>query len=104
MAGARHGWLPVTALLVAASFSHLLFQPLADAVEGRDAQRNTERISGSAGDVLEDNPVGKLKVFIYDLPSKYNKRLVTKDPRCLSHVCCRDIHAPFLALQCSEDG
>jgi hypothetical protein len=25
-------------------------------------------LSGSAGDVLEDNPVGRLKVFIYDLP------------------------------------
>jgi hypothetical protein len=49
MAGAKHGRLPVTVLLVAACFSHLLFLPLAaaaDAVEGRDAQRNTERISG----------------------------------------------------------
>jgi hypothetical protein len=41
--------------------------------------------------VLEDNPVGKLKVFIYDLPSKYNKRLVTKDPRCLSHMFAAEI-------------
>lgn len=24
--------------------------------------------AGSAGDVLEDNPVGRLKVFIYDIP------------------------------------
>jgi hypothetical protein len=49
MAGAKHGRLPVTVLLVAACFSHLLLHPLAaaaDAVEGRDGQRNTERISG----------------------------------------------------------
>lgn len=25
-------------------------------------------LSGSAGDVLEDNPVGRLKVFMYDIP------------------------------------
>ncbi len=24
--------------------------------------------AGSAGDVLEDNPVGRLKVFVYELP------------------------------------
>ncbi|KAK9934249.1 hypothetical protein M0R45_021401 [Rubus argutus] len=30
---------------------------------GADKNVRTERISGSAGDVLEDNPVGKLKVM-----------------------------------------
>jgi hypothetical protein len=24
--------------------------------------------AGSAGDVLEDNPIGRLKVFVYELP------------------------------------
>lgn len=24
--------------------------------------------AGSAGDVLEDDPVGRLKVFVYDIP------------------------------------
>ncbi|KAI4988990.1 probable glucuronosyltransferase Os02g0520750 [Hordeum vulgare subsp. vulgare] len=96
MVGARHGrLLPVAALLIAACFSPLLLPPAAAVDEldgsGREAQRNTERISGSAGDVLEDNPVGKLKVFIYDLPSKYNKRLVTKDPRCLNHMFAAEI-------------
>ncbi|XP_012848002.1 PREDICTED: probable glucuronosyltransferase Os01g0926700 [Erythranthe guttata] len=47
------------------------------------ASVRTERISGSAGDVLEDNPVGKLKVYVYELPSKYNKKILQKDPRCL---------------------
>jgi hypothetical protein len=46
---------------------------------------------GSAGDVLEDNPVGRLKVFVYDLPSKFNKRIVTKDPRCLNHMFAAEI-------------
>jgi putative beta-1,4-xylosyltransferase IRX10 len=35
---------------------------------------------------LEDNPVGRLKVYIYDLPRKYNKKIVNKDPRCLNHM------------------
>ncbi|KAJ6847961.1 putative beta-1,4-xylosyltransferase IRX10L [Iris pallida] len=52
---------------------------------------HTERISGSAGDVLEDNPVGRLKVFVYRLPGKYNKKLVQKDPRCLKHMFAAEI-------------
>ncbi|XP_031097527.1 probable beta-1,4-xylosyltransferase IRX10 [Ipomoea triloba] len=52
----------------------------------------TERIAGSAGDVLEDNPVGRLKVFVYELPSKYNKKLLQKDPRCLSHMFAAEIY------------
>uniref|UniRef100_A0A2N9FCB3 Exostosin GT47 domain-containing protein n=1 Tax=Fagus sylvatica TaxID=28930 RepID=A0A2N9FCB3_FAGSY len=51
----------------------------------------TERISGSAGDVLEDNPVGRLKVFVYELPSKYNKKILQKDPRCLTHMFAAEI-------------
>ncbi|CAA3000798.1 Hypothetical predicted protein, partial [Olea europaea subsp. europaea] len=50
-----------------------------------DKTQQTERISGSAGDVLEDDPVGRLKVFVYELPSKYNKKILQKDPRCLTH-------------------
>ncbi|KAG6747288.1 hypothetical protein POTOM_049684 [Populus tomentosa] len=41
---------------------------------------------GSARDVLEDDPVGRLKVFVYELPSKYNKKIQQKDPRCLTHM------------------
>lgn len=32
---------------------------------GAEQAHQTERISGSAGDVLEDDPVGRLKVFVY---------------------------------------
>ncbi|PPD76126.1 hypothetical protein GOBAR_DD26945 [Gossypium barbadense] len=58
------------------------------------AERNprTERISGSAGDVLEDDPVGRLKVYVYELPSKYNKKILQKDPRCLSHMFAAEIY------------
>jgi hypothetical protein len=41
--------------------------------------------------VLDDDPVGKLKVFIYDLPGKYNKKLLKKDPRCLNHMFAAEI-------------
>jgi len=50
-----------------------------------------EPIAGSAGDVLEDDPVGRLKVFIYELPSKYNKKILQKDPRCLNHMFAAEI-------------
>lgn len=46
---------------------------------------------GSAGDVLEDDPVGRLKVFVYELPSKYNKKVLQKDPRCLTHMFAAEI-------------
>jgi hypothetical protein len=35
---------------------------------------------------LEDDPVGRLKVFVYELPRKYNKKILQKDPRCLTHM------------------
>ena len=50
-----------------------------------------EPIVGSAGDVLEDDPVGRLKVFVYELPSKYNKKILQKDPRCLTHMFAAEI-------------
>uniref|UniRef100_A0A6V7QYM7 Exostosin GT47 domain-containing protein n=1 Tax=Ananas comosus var. bracteatus TaxID=296719 RepID=A0A6V7QYM7_ANACO len=56
-----------------------------------EQSHRTERISGSAGDVLEDDPVGRLKVFVYDLPNKYNKKILQKDPRCLTHMFAAEI-------------
>ncbi|KAJ7564651.1 hypothetical protein O6H91_02G027700 [Diphasiastrum complanatum] len=47
-----------------------------------------ERLSG---DVLEDDPVGRLKVFVYELPSKYNQKMLEKDPRCLRHMFASEI-------------
>nr|TKS08580.1 putative beta-1,4-xylosyltransferase IRX10 [Populus alba] len=45
----------------------------------------------SAGDVLEDDPVGRLKVYVYELPSKNNNKLLQKDPRCLTHMFAAEI-------------
>ncbi|XP_066367695.1 probable glucuronosyltransferase Os01g0926600 [Miscanthus floridulus] len=53
--------------------------------------QETERIQGSAGDVLEDDPVGRLKVYVYELPPKYNKNILAKDSRCLSHMFATEI-------------
>lgn len=41
--------------------------------------------------MLEDDPVGRLKVFVYELPSKYNKKILQKDPRCLTHMFAAEI-------------
>ncbi|XP_044359213.1 probable glucuronosyltransferase Os01g0926400 isoform X2 [Triticum aestivum] len=49
------------------------------------------KLAGNAGDVLEDDPVGKLKVFIYEMPRKYNHYLLEKDNRCLYHMFAAEI-------------
>ncbi|XP_066362703.1 probable glucuronosyltransferase Os01g0926700 [Miscanthus floridulus] len=77
------------AILAATTAAAVLFH-------GSDAQElmhghHTERISGTGGDVLEDDPVGKLKVYVYDLPAKYNTEPVEKDPRCLTHMFATEI-------------
>lgn len=46
---------------------------------------------GSAGDVLEEDPVGRLKVFVYTLPPKYNTKWLDKDSRCLTHMFATEI-------------
>ncbi|MBA0861978.1 hypothetical protein Goshw_003127 [Gossypium schwendimanii] len=53
--------------------------------------KSESKNAGSAGDVLEDDPVGRLKVYVYELPSKYNKKILQKDPRCLSHMFAAEI-------------
>lgn len=35
--------------------------------------------------------MGRLKVFVYELPSKYNKKILQKDPRCLNHMFAAEI-------------
>lgn len=41
--------------------------------------------------MLDDNPVGKLKVFVYEMPRKYNLMLLAKDSRCLHHMFAAEI-------------
>ncbi|XXG78263.1 hypothetical protein AAC387_Pa08g2241 [Persea americana] len=66
-------------------FSLFLLLLMVGAKETNHSQQEG-RISGSAGDVLENDPLGKLKVFVYELPSKYNEDMVKKHPRCLKHM------------------
>lgn len=35
---------------------------------------------------------GRLKVFVYELPSKYNRKLLHKDERCLNHMFAAEIY------------
>ncbi|KAG6783050.1 hypothetical protein POTOM_012481 [Populus tomentosa] len=56
-----------------------------------DIKSTSSNTFGSAGDVLEDDPVGRLKVYVYELPSKYNNKLLQKDPRCLTHMFAAEI-------------
>jgi putative beta-1,4-xylosyltransferase IRX10 len=48
-------------------------------------------MSGNSGGVLDDDPVGKLKVFVYEMPRKYNENLLAKDSRCLLHMFAAEI-------------
>ncbi|KAJ6875997.1 hypothetical protein NC652_035383 [Populus alba x Populus x berolinensis] len=65
-----------------------------DAVElGRS--QCTERIS--------DDLVGRLKVFVYELPSKYNKKILQKDPRCLTHMFATEIFMHRFLLSSPEE-
>ena len=41
--------------------------------------------------MLEDDPVGRLKVYVYELPPKYNKNILAKDSRCLKHMFATEI-------------
>ncbi|KAK8949603.1 putative beta-1,4-xylosyltransferase IRX10L [Platanthera zijinensis] len=52
---------------------------------------NSLSYAGRARDVLEDNPVRRLKVFVYELLRKYNKKILQKDPRCLTHMFAAEI-------------
>uniref|UniRef100_A0A804N8B3 Exostosin GT47 domain-containing protein n=1 Tax=Zea mays TaxID=4577 RepID=A0A804N8B3_MAIZE len=54
-------------------------------------QHEPGRISGDAVGVLDDDPVGKLKVFVYEMPRKYNRMLLDKDSRCLHHMFAAEI-------------
>ncbi|KAL6610332.1 hypothetical protein ACP70R_040301 [Stipagrostis hirtigluma subsp. patula] len=74
-------WVFAIAILAAAA---VLF--LGSKAQEVQQGHQTRMISGGAGDVLQDDPVGKLKVYVYDLPSRYNTELVDRDPRCLTHM------------------
>ncbi|KAG6537554.1 probable beta-1,4-xylosyltransferase IRX10 [Zingiber officinale] len=74
-------------------FAILVFCSLASEIDGVGVEQNRQvlRFRGSASEALEDDPVGRLKVFVYELPSKYNVDRVKKDPRCLTHMFAAEI-------------
>lgn len=53
-----------------------------------------DHIAGSMGEPSEArSPSSKsMKVYVYDIPTAYNKRAVQKDPRCLSHMFATEIY------------
>ncbi|CAN6327994.1 unnamed protein product [Urochloa humidicola] len=75
---------PVTIAVLATATAAILF--FGSEAQDMKMDSHADRISGTAGAVLEDDPVGRLKVYVYDLPAKYNTKLVEKDPRCLTHM------------------
>ncbi|KAH7425627.1 hypothetical protein KP509_11G063400 [Ceratopteris richardii] len=45
----------------------------------------------ASSDTLRDDPVGRLKVYVYELPARYNQDVVDKDERCLAHMFAAEI-------------
>ncbi|XP_021313257.1 probable glucuronosyltransferase Os01g0926400 isoform X2 [Sorghum bicolor] len=76
---------------VAAVVAILLVATCVAAAPPQQQPRKPGRISGNAVGVLDDDPVGKLKVFVYEMPRKYNKMLLDKDSRCLHHMFAAEI-------------
>eukprot|EP00250_Pteridium_aquilinum_P034354 c7473_g1_i1 orf=269-1519(-) len=50
-----------------------------------------EREATTTNDTLRDDPVGKLKVYVYELPARYNQEVLEKDGRCLAHMFAAEI-------------
>lgn len=51
--------------------------------------------------MLSGRPMGRLKVYVYDIPSRFNKRVVQRDMRCLSHMFAVEIHMHLFLLSSS---
>lgn len=47
--------------------------------------------SGNASDILVDDPTQRLKVFIYELPRKYNQLRLRNYPTCLTYMFAAEI-------------
>ncbi|EAY77054.1 hypothetical protein OsI_05011 [Oryza sativa Indica Group] len=75
---------------VAAAVAVLLLAVSCFAAAATTTQKHGS-MSGKGGDVLEDDPTGKLKVFVYEMPRKYNLNLLAKDSRCLQHMFAAEI-------------
>lgn len=59
--------------------------------------------------VLRADPTGRIKIYVYDMPAKYNKKFIKKEPRCLTHMFATEIffhanilHSPVRTLNPEE--
>ncbi|KAH7388363.1 hypothetical protein KP509_16G072100 [Ceratopteris richardii] len=60
-----------------------------------------QRVSGHQRHMIGEDPVGRLKVYVYDIPSTFNKKVVQRDMRCLSHMFAVEIHMHLYLLSSS---
>ncbi|MCO5594804.1 hypothetical protein L7F22_048838 [Adiantum nelumboides] len=83
-------------------WSHLLFFMLLAGFGLRAFVAPQARVAGHEGHLmLNENPIGRLKVYVYDIPSKFNKRVVQRDMRCLSHMFATEIYMHLFLLSSS---
>lgn len=87
-------WIRTFHLFLICALCSSSISPLTAAVAAESAASSPHL----AGDVLQDDPVGRLKVYVYDLPAKYNKDVLEKDGRCLSHMFATEIYTHTFLL------
>ncbi|KAJ4954114.1 hypothetical protein NE237_030946 [Protea cynaroides] len=56
-----------------------------------------ELIPGTAGEEDEEE-IGRLKMFVFELPINFNEDIVQRDPRCLTHLFAAEIYMHLFLL------
>lgn len=87
--------------MVRQRWSHLLFIMLLAGFGLRAFVAPQARFTGHGQMLLGEGHMGRLKVYIYDMPSRFNKRVVQRDMRCLSHMFAIEIHMHLFLLSSS---
>ncbi|KAI5063994.1 hypothetical protein GOP47_0020664 [Adiantum capillus-veneris] len=83
-------------------WSHLLFLILLAGFGLRAFVAPQARVAGHEGHLmLNEDPMGRLKVYVYDIPSIFNKWVVQRDMRCLSHMFAIEIYMHLFLLSSS---
>ncbi|MCO5610462.1 hypothetical protein L7F22_064700 [Adiantum nelumboides] len=87
------------------TWSHLLslMVLLAFGVRALVAPQARFTATGHEGHIekLSEEPMRKMKVYIYDMPNRFTKRVVQKDMRCLMHMFSIEIHMHLFLLSSS---
>ena len=71
----------------AAAAAAICLLPLLPGAHPRHARPRHAHPSAAAA----ATPASQLKVYVYELPRRYNEEMVEKDPRCLSHMFAAEI-------------